>query len=201
VEPLVFLVDDDPSVRKALQRLLRSAGHTVESFASAREFLARAPHDGPACLVADLRMPEISGLELQEALKRTGHSIPMVFISGHANVPASVAAMRAGAIDFLTKPVGDGRLLDAVGQALARDAAVRAARAEQDAARAAMARLTRRESQVCTLVASGMLNKQIAAQLGASEKTIKVHRGRVMEKLGVGSVAELVRLVDSARER
>jgi FixJ family two-component response regulator len=170
----------------------------VEAFASAPEFLARGPHDGPGCLVVDLRMPAMTGLELQEALERAGHAIPIVFISGHANVPASVTAMKAGAIDFLTKPVDDRRLLEAVEQALVRDAAARADRAAVDAARARMARLTPRERQVCALVATGLLNKQIAAELGASEKTIKVHRGRVMEKLGVGSVAELVRLVDRA---
>jgi FixJ family two-component response regulator len=201
MDPLIFLVDDDPSVRKALQRLLRAAGHGVEAFASAREFLARPPHDGPSCLVVDLRMPEMSGLELQEELKRAGHQFPLVFISGHANVPASVTAMRAGAVDFLTKPVEDSRLLEAVGQALARDAAARVHRAEWDAARARLALLTPRERQVCALVATGRLNKQIAAELGASEKTIKAHRARVMQKLAVGSVAELVRLVDRARDR
>lgn len=197
-QPLIFLVDDDAGVRKALVRLLRTAGHVVEAFASAREFLARERYDGPGCLVLDLRMPEMSGLELQDALERAGHAIPVIFISGHGDIPAGVKAMKAGAIDFLTKPVQDRDLLQAIEQALARDATARAARAERDAARARMARLTPRERQVCALVATGMLNKQIAAELGTGEKNIKWHRAHVMEKLGVSSVAELVRLVDRA---
>jgi FixJ family two-component response regulator len=197
---VIFLVDDDASVRKALVRLLRSAGHSVETFASAREFLARERYDGPGCLVLDLRMPGMTGLELQDALERAGHALPIVFISGHADIPASVKAMKAGAIDFLTKPVDDRQLLAAIERALARDAAARADRAQRDAARAAMARLTPREGQVCAFVATGKLNKQIAGELGISEKTVKVHRARVMEKLAVGSVAELVRVVDRARD-
>ena len=179
-------------------RLLRAAGHTVEAFASAREFLARERDDGPGCLVLDLRMPEMTGLELQDALERAGYAIPVVFVSGHGDIPASVKAMKAGAIDFLTKPVQNRDLLQAVERALARDRAARAARAERDAARARMARLTPRERQVCALVATGLLNKQVAAELGTGEKNIKLHRAHVMEKLGVGSVAELVRLVDRA---
>ena len=179
-------------------RLLRAAGHAVEAFASAREFLARERDDGPGCLVLDLRMPEMTGLELQDALERAGYAIPVVFVSGHGDIPASVKAMKAGAIDFLTKPVQNRDLLQAVERALARDRAARAARAERDAARARMARLTPRERQVCALVATGLLNKQVAAELGTGEKNIKLHRAHVMEKLGVGSVAELVRLVDRA---
>ena len=179
-------------------RLFQSAGHAVETFASAREFLARELPEGPGCLVLDLRMPGMTGLELQDTLERAGHTIPVVFISGHADIPASVRAMKAGAIDFLTKPVQKRELLQAVERALARDAVARAHRAEQDAARAGLGRLTPRERRVCDLVAAGMLNKQIAAELGTSEKTIKWHRAHVMEKLGVGSVAELVRLVDRA---
>jgi len=197
-ERLIFLVDDDAGVRKALARLLRSAGHTVEAFASAREFLARERYEGPGCLVLDLRMPDMTGLELQDALERTGHTIPVVFISGHGDIPASVKAMKAGATDFLTKPVHKRDLLTAIEQALARAATAQADRAERDAARARMARLTSRERQVCALVATGMLNKQIAAELGTGEKNIKLHRAHVMQKLGVGSVAELVRLVDRA---
>ena len=140
----------------------------------------------------------MTGLELQEALERAGHSPPVVFISGHGDIPASVKAMKAGAIDFLTKPVQNRVLLQAIEQALARDAAARADRAERDSARSRLARLTSRERQVCDLVATGMLNKQIAAELGTGEKTIKWHRAHVMEKLGVSSVAELVRLVDRA---
>ena len=144
-------------------------------------------------------MPEMTGLELQEALERAGHTIPVVFISGHGDIPASVKAMKAGAIDFLTKPVQNRDLLRAIEQALTSAAAARAEQAERDVARARMARLTPRERQVCDLVAAGMLNKQIAAELGTGEKTTKWHRAHVMEKLGVGSVAELVRLVDRAR--
>jgi FixJ family two-component response regulator len=193
------LVDDDAGVRKALVRLLKTAGHAVEAFASAREFLARPPYDAPGCLVLDLRMPEMTGLELQEALERVGHAIPVVFISGHGDIPASVKAMKAGAIDFLTKPVQNKELLQAIERALARDAAARAERTERDTARARFERLTPRERQVCALVAAGLLNKQIAFELGTGEKNIKWHRAHVMEKLGVGSVAELVRLVDRAR--
>jgi FixJ family two-component response regulator len=196
--PLIFLVDDDAGVRKALVRLFRSAGHAVEAFASAREFLARERPEGPGCLVLDLRMPGMTGLELQDTLERAGHAISVVFISGHADIPASVRAMKAGAIDFLTKPVRKPELLQAVERALARDVTERAHRAGRDAARASLRRLTPRERRVCDLVATGMLNKQIAAELGTSEKTIKWHRAHVMGKLGVGSVAELVRLVDRA---
>ena len=185
--------------------MLRAAGHAVEAFASAREFLARERDEGPGCLVLDLRMPDMTGLELQDALERAGYAIPIVFVSGHGDIPASVKAMKAGAIDFLTKPVQNRDLLQAVERALARARAARAVRAERDAARAEqhaagarMARLTPRERQVCALVATGMLNKQIAAELGTGEKNIKLHRAHVMEKLGVGSVAELVRLVDRA---
>ena len=195
---MIFLVDDDPGVRKALVRLFRAAGHQVEAFASAREFLARERPVEPGCVVLDLRMPEMTGLELQDALERAGHRIPVVFISGHADIPASVTAMKAGAIDFLTKPVRNRELLQAVERALARDAAAQADRAERDAARARLGRLTPRERRVCDLVATGMLNKQIAAELGTREKTVKWHRAHVMEKLAVGSVAELVRLVDRA---
>ena len=179
--------------------MLRAAGHAVEAFASAREFLARERDEGPGCLVLDLRMPGMTGLELQDALERAGYAIPVVFVSGHGDIPASVKAMKAGAIDFLTKPVQNRDLLQAIERALARDRAARATRVERgDAARARVARLTPRERQVCALVATGMLNKQIAAELGTGEKNIKLHRAHVMEKLGVGSVAELVRLVDRA---
>lgn len=179
-------------------RLLKTAGHAVEAFASAREFLARERYDGPGCLVLDLRMPEMTGLELQDALERAGHTVQVVFISGHGDIPASVKAMRAGAIDFLTKPVQHRALLQAIERALARDAAARGDRAERDAARSRLARLTTRERQVCDLVATGLLNKQIAGELGTGEKNIKWHRAHVMQKLGVSSVAELVRLVDRA---
>ncbi|MRG98076.1 response regulator transcription factor [Polyangium spumosum] len=194
-ERTVFVVDDDPSVLRGLERLLRSAGYVVEAYASPRGFLEHA-QDRPGCVVVDLRMPEISGLDLQEELARRGFPLPLVFLTGHGDVPSSVRAMKAGAIDFLSKPCDDTDLLAAVERALARDAAARAAREEIRTIQARFTELTPREREVCMLVARGLLNKQIAAELGAAEKTIKVHRGRVMEKLGVESVAELVRLVD-----
>lgn len=194
--PTVFVVDDDASVLRGLDRLLRAAGYTVEAHASPRVFLERAPSDRPGCVVVDLRMPEISGLELQEELERRGCRLPLVFLTGHGDVSSSVRAMKAGAIDFLTKPCDDTDLIAAVERALSRDAAARAAREEQLAVKARFEALTPREREVCLLVSRGLLNKQIAADLGTSEKTIKVHRGRVMDKLGVESVAELVRLVD-----
>lgn len=193
--PTVFVVDDDTSVLRALARLLRAAGYAVEAHASPRAFLERAPSQ-PGCVVVDLRMPEVGGLELQEELERRGCALPLVFLTGHGDVSSSVRAMKAGAIDFLTKPCDDTDLLAAVERALLRDANARAARREQRALKARFEALTPREREVCLRVAQGLLNKQIAAELGAAEKTVKVHRGRVMEKLGVESVAELVRLVD-----
>ncbi|MDI1450971.1 response regulator [Polyangium sp. 6x1] len=198
-ERTVFVVDDDPSVLRSLERLLRSAGYAVEAHASPRVFLDHAPADRPGCVVVDLRMPEIGGLDLQEELARRGFELPLVFLTGHGDVPSSVRAMKGGAIDFLSKPCDDTDLLAAVERALARDAEARVVRAEKDAARARFASLTPREREVCLLVARGLLNKQIAAELGTAEKTIKVHRGRVMEKLAVESVADLVRLVDRAQ--
>ncbi|MCI0546504.1 MAG: response regulator [Candidatus Rokubacteria bacterium] len=197
--PRIFLVDDDPGVLKALTRLLRAAGHTVETYATPGELLRREHYGGPGCVVLDLRMPEMTGMELQEALERAGSTLPVVFVTGHGDIPTGVKAMKEGAVDFLTKPVDEKDLLAAVDRALEREAGARVDRAEREAARARYARLTAREREVCALVATGALNKQIAAELGASEKTIKVHRARVMEKLGVGSVAELVRLFDRVR--
>ncbi|WP_276605278.1 response regulator transcription factor [Polyangium jinanense] len=200
MERTVFVVDDDPSVLRGLERLLRSAGYAVEAHASARAFLERAPADRPGCVVVDLRMPEIGGLDLQEELARRGFPLPLIFLTGHGDVPSSVRAMKGGAIDFLSKPCDDTDLLAAVERALARDAEARAARVEKEAVRARFAALTPREREVALLVAQGLLNKQIAAELGAAEKTIKVHRGRVMEKLGAESLADLVRLVDRIRD-
>ncbi|WP_437940541.1 response regulator transcription factor [Sorangium sp. So ce341] len=196
ISPTVFVVDDDPSVLRALERLLRSAGYAVEGHASPEAFLERAPSERPGCVVVDLRMPGLGGLELQDELSRQGCPLPVVFLTGHGDVSSSVRAMKAGAIDFLTKPCDDTDLLAAVERAIARDAGARAARGEQQALRTRFEALTPREREVCLRVAQGLLNKQIAEELGAAEKTIKVHRGRVMEKLGVESVAELVRLVD-----
>jgi FixJ family two-component response regulator len=195
----VYVVDDDKGFLRSMDRLLRAAGYAVRTFPSAREFLAIGRAGSPCCLLLDLRMPGLSGLELQEQLAASGNAIPIVFLSGHAEFHAGVRAMKAGAIDFLAKPFTEEELLACVAGGLERDRSSGAARTAREEALARLARLTPRERQVCDLVASGLLNKQIAAQLGAAEKTIKCHRGRVMEKLAVGSVAELVRLVDLAR--
>jgi FixJ family two-component response regulator len=192
----IFLVDDDDSVLRGLGRLLRAVGYATKPFASPAEFLAQLPEDTPGCAVLDLRMPGLNGLELQHAMARKDCHLPVIFISGHGDVPASVKAVKAGAVDFLLKPFDEQQLLEAISQALAKDAAARAARAEAKALHARHATLTPREREVCALVSQGLPNKRIAEQLGTSEKTIKVHRGRVVQKLGVGSVAELVRLVD-----
>lgn len=195
---LVFLVDDDQSVRRGLTRLLLSAGHSVEVFASAAEFLARAPHVGPSCIILDIRMPGLNGLDLQEALTRQARDEQIVFITGHADVPMSVHAMKAGAVDFLPKPFDNEALLRAVEHALARSAARTQQRIERNALRSKLDELTPREFEVLQFVIAGLLNKQIGAQLGVAEKTIKVHRGHLMEKLRVKSVADLVRLAEKA---
>jgi FixJ family two-component response regulator len=192
----VFVIDDDDDVRRALARRIRAAGYAVETFASAPAFLAQPAHEGAACIVLDLRMPGVDGLELQETLARDGIALPVVFLTGHGDVPTSVRAMKGGAVDFLLKPVEDSQLLDSIARALERHAAARAAEVERAAVEARWGRLTPREREVAALVARGMLNKQIGAELGAAEKTIKIHRARVMQKLEVASVAALVRLVD-----
>jgi FixJ family two-component response regulator len=197
----VFVVDDDASMRRSLERLLRSYGYRVESFASAQAFLERAPAQETACLVLDLRMPGVDGLELQAALAARGDDLPLIFVSGHGDVPSSVRAMKAGALDFLTKPFDDSLLHAAVERALDLHAEVRASKAGLEALRARFVTLTPREREVCEQVADGWMNKQVADRLGTSEKTIKVHRARVMEKLGVRSIAELVRIVDRLRGR
>ncbi|HEX8031354.1 MAG TPA: response regulator [Vicinamibacterales bacterium] len=191
----VFVVDDDAAVLKALTRLLRSHGFQVESFAAADAFLARPAFDGPACLILDLRMPDIGGLGVQEALLGRGIEMPIIFLSGHGDVPTAARAMREGALDFLVKPVDEVALLESLARA---DAKARQLDQRQQAEREADARLSRltpRELQVCELVAQGLLNKQIAFELGTVEKTVKVHRGRVMRKLEVDSVPALVRLL------
>lgn len=190
----VFLVDDEPSVRRALTRLLRVAGLEVASFASGEALLADVSALGPACVVADLRMPGLTGLELQEELSRRGLNLPVLLISGQADVPSSVRAMKAGAVDFLEKPVSAGDLLEAVQRALERHAAQEAVRQERDRLVLRMERLTPRECEVFALVATGLLNKQVGFELGTSEKTIKVHRARVMEKMEAKSLADLVRM-------
>lgn len=194
----VFVVDDDAPVRRALSRLLRSATHEVEVFASAEGFLEGvAPDPGPACLVVDLNMPGLTGLDLQDEMHRRGLDLPIVFISGHADVSSSVRAMKGGALDFIEKPFSDDQLLDVIAHALERDSRNREARQERALLESRYARLTPREREVFELVVTGLGNKQVGWELGATEKTIKVHRARVMEKMEAGSLAELVRMADA----
>ena len=193
----VCLVDDDASVRRALSRVLRTAGYTVEAHATAEDFLTSVELDGrPSCLVVDLRMPGLSGLELQELLIERGLEIALVFVSGRADVPSGVRAMKSGAVDFLEKPVSDDALLSAVERALERNRADRTTSAERVELVARRDTLTPRERDVFILVVTGLLNKQVGEALGTSEKTVKVHRSRVMQKMGAGSLAELVRMAD-----
>ena len=192
----VFLVDDDPSILRALTRLLRAGGHQVSAFRSPRDFLAQHDAAVPGCVVLDLAMPGLNGLELQTALAAAGCQRPIVFISGHGDVPSSVRAMKAGAVDFLTKPVSEENLLAAIQRAIERDRLMRDARAQLQAIGERLNRLTPREREVLQHVVAGQLNKQIAADLGTVEKTVKVHRSRVMEKMGVRSLADLVRMAE-----
>jgi FixJ family two-component response regulator len=193
-EGTVFIVDDDPAICAALARLFKFAGLPAKSFASAREFLAQAPVPGPGCLVLDLRLPGLSGLDLQEELARAGIDLPIIFLTAHGSVPASVKAMKAGAVDFLEKPVENQTLLVAVHQALERDRQARRAQTRRQALQERFATLTPRERQVFQMVAAGQLNKEIAFDLGTAERTIKVHRANLMRKLNCQSLAELVRL-------
>jgi FixJ family two-component response regulator len=198
VTPMVFVVDDDASVRKSLTRVVTSAGYAVEAFASPAEFLAREPFPGPCCLVLDVRMPGLTGLELQETLSAAAHRMAIVFVTGHGDIAMSVRAMKGGAVDFLTKPFDVQNLLDAIARALSKD--VKALGEEGRTAEIVdrVKLLTPREAEVFALVVTGRLNKQIAGEMGISEKTVKVHRARVMEKMRATSVAELVRLADRA---
>ena len=193
---LVFLVDDDASVRKGVSRLLRSAGYRSEVFESASDFLARDQHTGPACVIVDVRMPGLNGIELQETLIQRRREEQLIFITGHGDVPMCAQAMKAGAVDFLPKPFRADDLLRCVERALIRSAEQRRRSAEENEARTLLGLLTPREFEVMQLVVTGMLNKQIAGELGTAEKTVKVHRGRAMRKLNVTSVAELVRLTE-----
>jgi FixJ family two-component response regulator len=194
----IFLVDDDADVLKALSRLLRAKGYNIKSFTSPQEFLTNHDPSEPGCAVFDVSMPGLNGLELQQALTAAGSQRPVVFLTGKGDIPTSVRALRAGAIDFLTKPVSGNDLLEAVARAESEDARIRFVNAEVALINAKIATLTPRELEVMTHVISGKLNKQIAGDLGTVEKTIKVHRGRVMEKLAVRSVAELVRMAEKA---
>jgi FixJ family two-component response regulator len=195
---LVYVVDDDLSMRKAVGRLLESEDYAFEMFTGAREFLARVPHAGPSCVILDLNMPGLNGLELQEALEQMGRGERIIFITGGATVPTSVQAMKAGAVDYLPKPFSDEDLLRALKRALERSREQWLQRLERKEIRDRLATLTPREFEVLNGVIAGMLNKQIAAQFGTTEGTIKVHRGRVMEKMGATSVAELVVLAQRA---
>ena len=197
-DSLVFAIDDDPSVRKALARLLRLAGYQSEIFESASDFLKREPHAGPACVIVDVRMPGINGMDLQESLIQHGREEQLVFITGHGDVSTCAQAMKAGAVDFLSKPIRGDELLECVDRALMRSAEQRQRSAERNRAKQLLDLLTPREFEVMQLVIRGMLNKQIAGELGTAEQTVKIHRGRVMRKLRVTSVPELVRLVEKA---
>jgi FixJ family two-component response regulator len=198
LEPRIFVVDDDPSVRTSLANLLAAEDHAVEIFASAAEYLARVPHPGPACLVLDVQLPDLDGLALQRQLVEEGRMEQIVFITGHGDLPMGIGAMKRGAVDFLSKPFRDDELLAAVAQALARSADYCRQRVEVVESRARLAKLTPREFEVLRLVIAGRLNKEIGAELGVTLRTIKTHRARVMQKIAVISVAELVRLAQKA---
>jgi FixJ family two-component response regulator len=196
--PTIFVIDDDASVRKSLSRLLRSAGYTTETFASAEEFLGRDPYNGIGCLLLDVQMPELSGMGLQKELNKADYHMPIIFITGHGDIPMSVEAMKDGALDFLTKPFHDKELLQVIEKAIEKDTYAKSEYDEILDIRRRIERLTLRENEILGYIITGMLNKQIAFELGIAEKTVKVHRGRIMEKLCVASVAELVRLAEKA---
>ena len=195
-EPVVFVVDDDEEIRAAMRSLLASVGLRVETFATAQDFLGSRRPDAPACLVLDVRLPGLSGLDLQQELIQAGIPIPIVFISGHGDIPTSVQAIKAGAVEFLTKPVRDHQLLDAIRRAIVDDQRERPRRAELAQLRRRYGSLTPREREVMTMVVAGLLNKQAAARIGTSEITVKIHRAHIMRKMCADSVADLVRMTE-----
>jgi len=195
---MVFVIDDDQSMRKSLERLLDAACYKVELFKSASEFLSRSAHAGPSCVIVDVRMPELNGIDFQKALIEGGREEQLVFITGHGDVPMCAKAMKAGAVDFLPKPFKSKQLLESVERALTRSAEQRRRESEKNHAGGLLERLTRREYEVMQLVATGMLNKQVGGELGMAEKTVKTHRAHVMQKLGITSVAELMVVLQKA---
>jgi FixJ family two-component response regulator len=197
--PTVFIIDDDRGMRQAVQDLVESVGLRAESFATGQEFLNRQPSSDPSCLVLDVRLPQMSGLDFQRRLTEIGMQIPIIFITAHGDVPMSVRALKSGAVEFLTKPFRDQDLLDAIQQALQRDRAAREQQAEVDELHGRYQALTAREREVMRLVVSGLLNKQIASEIGASEATVKIHRSNVMQKMQAGSLIELVRMADKLK--
>jgi len=196
--PVVFIIDDDPSVRKSLSRLLRTSGFNVETYESGEHFLSREPYHGIGCVVLDIRMPGLSGMDLYDELISARRVLPIIFITGYGDIPMSVRAMKKGAIDFLPKPFNEEDLLQALDKAIETDKKAKEEQAEHNHAMWLVEQLTPREREIVPYVISGMLNKQIAFKMGIAEKTIKVHRGRIMKKLGVKSVADLVRLAEKA---
>jgi FixJ family two-component response regulator len=196
-DAIIAIVDDDPSAREGLQSLVRSAGWRVETFASAQEFLDRLGAEAPSCVILDLQLPGLSGLDLQKRLAEVGLGIPVVFLTGHGDIPASVQAMKAGAVEFLTKPIDEQKLLPAIQEAIERDLRIRQRHAEIREVRERYESLTAREQQVMQEVVSGLLNKQIAAGLKITEFTVKIHRGHVMRKMRADSLPDLVRMAES----
>jgi len=196
--PIVFVIDDDKSVRKSLQRLLDACRYKTELFKSASEFLSRSAHPGPSCIVIDVRMPGLTGMDLQKALNESGREEQLVFITAHGDIPMCAQAMKAGAVDFLPKPFKPQQLLESVERALSRSAEQLLRASEKNHARALLQRLTSREYEVMQLVSTGLLNKQVGGELGMAEKTVKTHRAHVMQKLGITSVAELMVVLQKA---